>query len=206
MSNVEHRLAVETAPLQRVPGMATTLAFIAIVLATLKLGRLVLSVPGLIGAYLSQGLFDEGMSAEVDERMRGVLDAQMSYLGWQVVLIPLGFIVAAALIWGAISVLRLTRHADLRMRWGLLAAAVLGLAVTAVDIQLLRSITQSMSSFYVDSMPEELRVEPSRAAQIAVQSAFFASLVWSIGILLLQFGYYVFSYRYFSRPEIRALY
>lgn len=199
MGEIEQEPAAE-AP--RLPGGAIAFAVVAIVLAGLKLLWTFSSVPRLIVFFLARNTFGP-MPGGSDAAGEMLMKEQAKFVVAQLILLPLGVIVWGMLIWAAVLVLQRCKSGDLWMRRSVIVAGIIDVLFTAAVLRLQFVIFRGVAAMsQIELNDEVVSLFPGEAIQVA----FYVSVAWSLGLLLLLLGYYVFTYRYFSKPAIRALF
>ncbi|MCC9605234.1 hypothetical protein LOC68_23980 [Blastopirellula sp. JC732] len=206
MSNVDQAQDVAAATTPPMPSRAVYLALGLVVVATLTASSHLRAIPKLIQTCWQFRVFGPGMPNEFYKAVQPFHDLQLVFIGSQAIRIPLGVIVAVILIWGAANLLRLRPQGDRFLRYALAIAAAWAAIATGFDIYFQFAVSRLPLS-----MMENVPISQSSGASdfemdLVFWNLFFVGLAYSLGILLLQFGYYVYTYRYFSKPEIRALY
>ncbi|PQO42893.1 hypothetical protein [Blastopirellula marina] len=200
MSEQDQPLPAPESP--RLPGGGVAFAIVAIVLASLKLLWTFSSVPGLIFFWVAKSNFD-GLRSGPGDVADIVMKEQAKYVVAQLILLPLSAIVCGMLIWAAVLVLQRRKSGDLWIRRSVIVAGMIDVLATAAVVHLQFGISRGMAGLSQITVEDEVI---SLGFDDALQLAFYVSVAYSLGLLLLLLGYYVFTFRYFSKPEIRALY
>ncbi|MCC9605236.1 hypothetical protein LOC68_23970 [Blastopirellula sp. JC732] len=207
MSDAEEELVVaEMAPAaSRKPSLLTALSIGGILIALMKLSSLAASLPWLFKSAPASGAAGPGVPEQMVEYQRLIAEMQAQYAPYQMVIVPISLIASGFLFWASLKALKLAPRGDVWIRRSVLTAAatdVLG-TVMAVLIQIgTYHVLQTVMEGF-DGDPENVTATYLR---IAMQVGFYIGVGAGIGFVVLQFGYYYFAFRYFSKPETRALY
>lgn len=208
MSDAEDDLvAAEIAtPANKKPALLTGLAIGGILLAVMRLGSVAASLPWLLGAQSGQ---TSGLGSEMQERMieyqRLMGEVQQQYSLYQWLLVPLSLITAGLLLWAALQALKLADRGDVWMRRAVVSAAIVDLVCAAVAVFVQLAMYDAMQTAFGGMEPDPDN-PTSQIMAVAMQVGFFVGVGGTFGFIALQLGYYYFAYRFFAKPETRALF
>ncbi|EAQ76954.1 hypothetical protein DSM3645_20277 [Blastopirellula marina DSM 3645] len=204
MSTADEDLVVaEKASKSNAPGLLTGLAIAGIVLALIKLGSFLVGLPWLINPKLSQGSAATEAPAEVIEYQELMVAIQGKYFPYQLALYPCGIIVACLLLWAAYQTLKLRPHGDFWIKCAVIASTVTDLLGAVIVVFMQQDIYHALQTVFQDFDSDN---NASHIMYVAMNVGFYIGIASAAGFLLLQFGYYFVTFRYFSKPEVHALY
>ncbi|UUO08175.1 hypothetical protein M4951_07615 [Blastopirellula sp. J2-11] len=204
MSTADEDLVVaEKVSNSKAPSLLTGLAIAGVVVALVKLGSFLVGLPWLINPKLSQGNAAAEAPAEVIEYQQLMVAIQGKYLAYQLALYPLGILVAGLLLWASFRALQLRPHGDLWIKCAVIASTVTDLLGAVIVVLMQMDIYHALQTVFQDFDSDD---RAPNIMYIAMNVGFYIGIASAAGFLLLQFGYYFMTLRYFSKPEVRALY
>lgn len=204
MSNVDEELVVaEKGATTKAPGLLVGIAIAGIVLALFKLSSYAMSLPWLIYPQMIQAKSDPNGPPVMIEYQRLMVDLQAKYYVFQLILLPLGILVAGLLIWAALRAYKLRPHGDFWLKSVVIVAAVVDLYGAVIVILMQVDNYHILQTVFQDFEPDG---SAEQIMQYAMNVGFYVGAASGIGFLVLQLGYYFVTFRYFSKPEVHALY